>query len=544
MGLSLLYTSFLAVGLLTPLLIFAYRNQEKRTLKPVSSLVILRKLPKRTLSLKRFKPPFRFFVELLALLLILLGAAGLSLKLSSARKLLLVDNSLSMSAVTVNSTGPHALIDEAKQKISEAIRGNQSEYDLFITSPILTRIGGLGGGDLNEHLKKIAISPTADDIDSRLLEAVTKYGFKEGLIVSDKRAERPSAKFQAIKVGRVTENIFIAGYQWLNDQQLRVKIGHSGPTNTLAKVQVLSLTPTNQFNSSSNLYINGDTTKEVDFKVSFKAGDRIKLSVESASGSFTEDSIRDDNQLELDYRLGSSKRVLVVSDEPDLQTRSKLSKIPGWSFTFNNLTEFAALSPEQRESFTVQIFYKVVPSAPLKGSALFVLPPADNTVFPVRDELVNQQVTSWQDNHPLNSYLRLPLFSFPAVKVFREGAGMLAVINIGAGPIVVVRDQGDTRAAAVGFEILPYEGRDDPLLSVFTLNLLNWFGSERLQQQPSTSESYSFQELTFNPAEADSQSDSAVENLTEPQPLMHWLAYAAIILLSIEAVITAVRRWS
>jgi hypothetical protein len=543
MGLSFLFPYFLATGVLLPLLALAYRNQEKRTLKRVTSLVILRKLPKRNLSLRRFKPPLRFFLELLALFLILLGAAGLSVKFSSGKKLLLVDNSLSMSTISVNASGPESRIEEAKKKIRESLASSAGDFDIFVTSPILTRINRTVGGNLEDTLAKITVFPTTDDIESRLLEAVSKFGYSEGIVVTDKRVERASPKFQSIKVGRLAENIFLAEYQWLNDQTLRVRVGHSGPSNVLAKVQLSSLTPTNQFNSSSNVYLNGDTTKDLDFKVSFKKGDRIRVAVESAAASIAEDSIKGDNQLEFKYESGSGTNVLVVSNETDLKARSKLTRIPAWIFTFIQFSDYAKLSKEELGTYAIQFFYKTAPESAPDGSALYVLPPADNNIFPVVTELARQQVTSWQDNHPLNSYLRLTLFEFPAVKVFAEGTGMLPIINVSAGPVVVVKDQGDVRSAAVGFELLPYEGKDDPLFSVFTLNLFNWFVGDHLIQQPNTTESLTFTDSAFNLDQAEAYLGATAQQPGEEQPILHWLAYAAIVVLSAEAILTAAKRW-
>ena len=540
MGLSLLHPYFLLLGIALPVLALAYRHQEKRTLKRVTSLLIFKNLPKRTLSFRKFKPPFRFFVEVLSLLLLLLAAAGLTLRLTSERKLLLIDNSLSMSAIGLTGGVPESRIDEARRRIKGVVKSDLGSYDVFVTSPVLTKINQSTFENLDQIMAKVQVTQTTDDLESRFLEATAKYGYRQGLIASDRRSESAPSGFETITVGGPSENIYIAGYQWLGDEGLRLKLGHSGPSNVLTKVSIESVNSTNEPTSSSNVYISGDTVKEVDFKLSLKKGDRIKAVAEPVSASVKEDSLRGDNELELDFAASGDKKALVISAEQNFQNRSKLTNIFDWNFTFVSPQSFEALPEENKQQYSVFLFYKVAPSHPPTVSSLFVLPPTDNSLLPIRSESNDSQVTSWQDNHPLNLYLRLSLFKFPAVKIFEEAAGTLPIVNVSGGPIVVAKDQGAVRYAGVGFEIFPYEGKSDPLLSVFTLNLFNWFVSTRDSQQPTISESNTFSESLYNLTEL---AEVSAAKPTDEQPALHWLVYLALGLLSVEALISVGRRW-
>ena len=60
-------------ALLMPILIWAYLRREKRTRIHVSSLLLYQTLPKRPHAKQKFKPPLQFFIEIAALLALLIA---------------------------------------------------------------------------------------------------------------------------------------------------------------------------------------------------------------------------------------------------------------------------------------------------------------------------------------------------------------------------------------------------------------------------------------------------------------------------------------
>ena len=81
-----------------PLLILAYLKRQQSKRYVVSSVLVLRTLSRKVSPKKRFLPPLRFFLELLALLCLTIAAAQPFLDLQGEKIAVLLDNSLSMKA--------------------------------------------------------------------------------------------------------------------------------------------------------------------------------------------------------------------------------------------------------------------------------------------------------------------------------------------------------------------------------------------------------------------------------------------------------------
>lgn len=89
----------LLLGLLPPILILAYLFQQKFKHQKVSSVIVLKTLPRRTALLTNIKLPLRFFLEFLALIAIVLAIAMPVIIDRSDSGAIVLDNTLSMQAV-------------------------------------------------------------------------------------------------------------------------------------------------------------------------------------------------------------------------------------------------------------------------------------------------------------------------------------------------------------------------------------------------------------------------------------------------------------
>jgi hypothetical protein len=70
--------------------------------------------------------------------------------------------------------------------------------------------------------------------------------------------------------------------------------------------------------------------------------------------------------------------------------------------------------------------------------------------------------------------LKVPLLKVSNGEIFDVPLWAQGVVRIERGAIVVAGESHGIRVAAVGMELLPFEGMKTPVASVLTLNLLNW----------------------------------------------------------------------
>ena len=127
------------------------------------------------------------------------------------------------------------------------------------------------------------------------------------------------------------------------------------------------------------------------------------------------------------------------------------------------------------------IFHKSSPTIAPNKSTLFILPPANNPLFPVTNlEILNPKITSWAETHALTSYLKASLITPSASEIFDASGWISPIINTEQGSMIVGGELQGLRYVAVGFELLPYEGKDTPTLSVLTFNIFNWLMGQTL----------------------------------------------------------------
>jgi len=177
-----------------PLLIFAYLRRQSRRWQTVSSVLILERLPLRRTLRRRFKPPLRFFVEFAALLALVLAAAGPSCKRQGERVAVLLDNSLSMRAKSIEGEVESSRFEEAKRAVKKwtALQSGRSKYSLFAAAPKLRAVGqeDLDRSGLLAALDQAESSITADTLEGAVKELGRSHIFACGHRQASRMAER------------------------------------------------------------------------------------------------------------------------------------------------------------------------------------------------------------------------------------------------------------------------------------------------------------------------------------------------------------------
>lgn len=98
-------------------------------------------------------------------------------------------------------------------------------------------------------------------------------------------------------------------------------------------------------------------------------------------------------------------------------------------------------SDELRENALI-VFHQTAPTIPPKVPALLIAPPRENTLFPTAGGASQLTISSWKEEHPILSYLRVPLLEVTSGEMFRTPAWATSIINSQQGSILSAGETG------------------------------------------------------------------------------------------------------
>ncbi len=508
-GLKFLNPALLGLLAFIPLLIFAYLQRKKLKPKIVSSLLILRSLKKHPISRRKFKPPFRFFLELLALLLLVLAVADPRIRQGGNTVAILLDNSLSMEAL---SSSNQTRFDLAKISLEKWLRQQRidNSYTLFSASPSLQQHGteNITADELRSLIKKSELTVTADSLSNAVAELSETGTYDQVFVVSDKEPlylplspDLSSRKETAVlteRVGAPVGNVFLSYFRQdqssLSSQssssassiKLLVGVSLSGAGPEEVEVQLSQVLKNNQQKPllRRTLTLLPEKNMEVEFELptSFLPGMTLETKVSPLQKN-APNGIRADDRARLTLGEQKGSLALLITEE-----KSSLGLQELFLLQTVSPTEFRSLPEERLKKYSLLIFHRTAPLSVPHVPLLLIAPP-QNSIFPIHGEEKNPAVTSWAEEHPVTAYLRMPLLAVPASVVFSPPSWGESIINTQYGSLVVTGESQGVRFAGVGFELLPFEGAKTPFLSILTLNLTRWLeGEQERSLLPTTQE--------------------------------------------------------
>jgi hypothetical protein len=149
-----------------------------------------------------------------------------------------------------------------------------------------------------------------------------------------------------------------------------------------------------------------------------------------------------------------------------------------------------------RSGYGLEIFHYATPAELPANPALFVLPPDNNPLADLEKPVSQPVISSWREPHPLTRYVNFSLFRPVFTRPLRPRISGEAIIESPAGPLALATERRGVRYLVLGFDVLPYLGHENLPVSIFTLNLLDWFFHGSGLEQRATGEP-----LTFTPAQ-------------------------------------------
>jgi|GEM_PF-2172207 len=494
--------ALMALPLALAVLVYAYLKRGQGPRRPVATLLLLRSLKRASVSRKKFIPPARFFFELLLLTLLLLGGAGLFRENKRHTLAILIDNSLSMAAIDPEDAFGASLLEGAKRNAASFLEnaGHTVQTKIYITSPVLRalsedfepkqlareRLQGItfafAPDNLETALGRLSLDPAIDQIalfTDRPPAGSTAFSetaspLRDKLVFN--LAGNPGRKRQNIALGNLelivdplsqTSSTLKATIEAFTSEAVPIRATLYGYSADGARETALQhQNPTSLSHGSHTFSFQNLPDDSQAFKVKIEPAEPGTVNLI--------DAIKEDNSGWISRTLRSQK-VTLISDfgVNDLG----LNKIPALTFSTmkpSDYEEKVSSKAQPDNTPAAQIFHRYAPPAWPAANSLFVMPPAENKICQVGTQINQPQITRWESSHPLLKYLNLPTLTLSALTPIKTLPWTAELLSTSAGPAALAGELNGRRYVLLGFEIFPYEGKNAPFLSIFTLNILTW----------------------------------------------------------------------
>ena len=503
-------------------LVYAYRRYGRGLRRPVGTVFLLKALERTPSARRQFKPPPRFFLELLLLTLLIVGGAGLYNRAGGERVLVVLDNSLSMGVVPPGE-GKNVL-ERSRSLAQSVIESLPSDTQIAVTTTGAPAVEGfLDLAGAAQAIDDVAVGYHADNIERLLARFGSDARFDRVIAFTDRQPQFASpesrsrlevqtimrARSSNIAVSDVairttptgTQNVqaVLSSYaEQAVDLGVVLEAIEPDGSVTVVKRETVALAP----GTSRALEFNNLNRTVVAYRVALVSppGQRTQFNALSAD---------DEGWV---GAAPSSEAIIVVSD---LSSEALgLTRLRHLRFTVIKPSDWSEKSAAATRTV---IFHRFTPPTLPPVNALFVMPPTGGP-FEVGPPLTDTAITRWNVADPLASYLNLPALLLKAVTPLSLPPWGREAIATTGGVAAFTGSHNGNRIIVTGFEIFPYEGSRSRLMSILTLNALGWLADTSIGFEPTGTRvelSQKIDRVRYNPGEivwqrGDPQLDSVV----------------------------------
>lgn len=459
-------------GLLAlPLLLVPYLIKRKPQRVIFSSLLLFTEPVKRAggRPLGRLRLPLIFFLQLLLLTLLILALGEPVFSLRASNIAIILDNSASMQTLEGQQTRFALAQEKARELLLDL--GATGKVGLYVTTPRLEKVRLTAFEPAEAAAVLAALTPydladTPVNYQSSLSQIAKEGNYDRVFLVTDHPGAGQTDTLRVITVGQPRENLAVSSFN----------ISHASLVGSRleANVEVANFSSKEE---RIRVALRGGGTDIASRELSVGAGKTAQATFGGfAAYPYYEVEIDSRDALPLDnHRFAvppAAQNLRILGISPRSQALSSLRAIPGVSLDVIAPQEYDKID---RSGYGLEIFHYTAPPSLPENPALFVLPPDDNPVADLETPLSRPAVSSWREPHPLTRYVNFALLRPPFARPLRPRVSGETVIESSAGPLVFATAQRGVRQVALGFDIFPYLGRENLPVSVFTLNLLDWF---------------------------------------------------------------------
>ena len=418
-----------------------------------------------------------FFLHLLILLLLILIAARPVVRSPGGSVAFVLDTSASMQARAPD--GAARVFELAKRALESRLEmlPEGERIGLFTSAPSPQKIadssltGEWSGPSLDRLLAGVEVTDTPDPSDAVLsvffAQLLAEDGFQRLVFFTDRPLASPAPpQVSVVRLGEGGPNLGISGF--------RLHRSPFFPDAVEATLRVVGTAPTEGWRVSLE---DAETGQELQSLLpahdqTFSFSD-LPVARTYRARLLIEDGLELDNEAHAVLpRLGSVSGLLV---SPLPQGAASLSQIPALRLEQVSPQDY---SPDMAARFPFVLFHLTAPDSLPPSNAAFILPPEGNAVFPLGRAATGPDITRWTVGHPLVRYVHFPLLKPAFGHAFSPPAWSRAVVHATPGPLILAGERRGYRYAAVGFDLLPYLGRQNLPASILTLNLLDWLAGQ------------------------------------------------------------------
>ncbi len=418
-----------------------------------------------------------FFLHLLILLLLILIAARPVVRSPGGSVAFVLDTSASMQARAPD--GAARVFELAKHALrsSLATLPEGQRIGLFTSAPSPQKIadsslaGEWSEPALDRLLAGVEVTDTPDPSDAVLsvffAQLLAEDGFQRLVFFTDRPlASSAPPQVSVVRLGEAGPNLGISGF--------RLHRSPFFPDAVEATLRVVGMAPAEGWRVSLE---DAETGQELQ-SLPPAQDQTFAFSDVPVAGTYRARLLIEDG-LELDNEahavlpgLGSVSGLLV---SPLSQGAAGLSRIPALRLEQVSPQDYR---PDMAARFPFVLFHLTAPDSLPPSNAAFVLPPEGNAIFPLGRAAAGPDITRWTVGHPLVRYVHFPLLRPAFGHAFSPPAWSTTVVHATPGPLILAGERRGYRYAAVGFDLLPYLGRQNLPASILTLNLLDWLAGQ------------------------------------------------------------------
>ena len=467
-----------------PLLVIPYLVRKRPRRLVFSSLLLFTQggVQSGGRLLGRIHLPPIFFLQLLLLALLIFALSEPVFSVRPSSMAIVLDNSASMQALEEGKTRLTLAKEKAGALADEVGAGGKIE--LYTTTPRLERItaAALAPAEAKGLISNIAANDLGDppiDYDNVLRRLTQERNYQRVYLITDHPSGSQSALARVISVGAAKPNLAVTDFEVHRSSLVNARLEASVTVRNFSgreeKVKVA-------------LKGNGAPLATRELAV---AADKTAIAVfESIAEQPTyEAEIDARDALPLDNRrfavAPTSRNLRILAVTPRPQALASLRSIPGVSVD--------VISPAEYEKFTrtgygLEIFHFAAPGALPENPALFILPPESSSLVDLGPPVSNAQVSNWREPHTLTRYINFSLFRPTYARPLKPKTPGDVIIETPNGALAFSTERQGVRYLALGFDPLPYLGRENLPMSIFTLNFLDWFFESATTRAQATGE--------------------------------------------------------
>jgi hypothetical protein len=212
-------------------------------------------------------------------------------------------------------------------------------------------------------------------------------------------------------------------------------------------------------------------------ELAISPGSQTSASFEGLSAQpYYEAEINARDSLALDNRrfavASTTKRLRILGISPRPQELTSLRAISG--------VEVDIVAPDDyqntdRSRYGLEIFHFAAPAVLPRNPALFILPPNENELVVSHEPTAHPPISGWRDGHTLTRYVNFSLFRPRYARALDPRMPGESIIRSAQGPLAYAVTKHGINYLVLGFDPFPYLGQENLPMSIFTLNIVDWF---------------------------------------------------------------------